>query len=153
MSAILFLMTLAACQQSRHDASAPKEEVCRMPGNGKPEAAVRAALLRGDYRLMMYTPNGESPHHWPLGVEYAGRAKWDPLWNSYQIDSHQCGYELPISEGETPACCDQPAPLTPCGEKQYAYAVAYNREMIGSSQFKKACGSYKPDRYGDTDRR
>jgi len=96
---------------------------------------------------MMHYGNGESPHSWPLGIEYAGRSGMlDPLQSSYEINGHQCGYEINISEGEIPAnSVDQPAPFTQCGEKQYAYAVAYNRQVIRSSQFKKLCGVYRPD--------
>jgi hypothetical protein len=140
---------LAACQQSQQDVPVSKAAVCRMLAIGAPDVAARAALSRNDYRVLTHYSNGESPHTNPLGVEYAGRAgKLDPLWYSTKIDGHECGREIDISEGETPACCDQPAPFTVCGEKQYAYAAAYNREVIKSARFRNACGAYKPDQYG-----
>jgi hypothetical protein len=147
MLAFVCLVALTACQQSQEEAASEKRLTCKMPADKDPQDAASAALLRGDYRVMMHYSNGESPHSWPLGIEYAGRAgKLDPLWSSYKISGHQCGYEIDISEGEIPAnSVDQPAPFTRCGEKQYAYAAAYNRQIISSSQFKKMCGAYRPD--------
>ncbi len=121
-----------------------------MPTEGDAIAAARAALSRGDVRLLIYWQNGEAAHDVTPGVRWARNAKvTDAMRANYEIDdkaSSRCtrAIQIEIDEAKSPGCCDIPWTPTTCGEKQQNYAETYNLEVIRAPAFIAACGRYDP---------
>ena len=147
---MILIAGLSACKQSPQTGPAKLPvAACAMPTGGDATNAARAAIARSDYWLLVYSQNGESAREVTPGVKWR-RGPATKAAKVRDLKADNAGGDgclrfihISIDPQRSPGCCDIPWTPDAFGEKQEAFAAAYNIELIRAPTFIAACGRYE----------